>query len=67
MTEVMSWANALLQITLVRTARQGARQLFEEYPSFLTTRICAVSNGTGAEAAVVPSSADIGSDDGYSR
>ena len=66
-TEVMIWANALLQIAFVRTARQGARQLFEDSPSFLATRTCAVSNGTGAEAAVVPSFANIGSDDGYSR
>ena len=51
----------------VRTARQGARQLFEDSPSFLTTRTCAVSNGTGAAAAAVPSSADIDSNDGYSR
>ena len=64
MTEVMIWANALLQIA-VRTARQGARQLFEDSPSFLTTRTCAVSNGTGVEAATAPCSADIGSDDGY--
>ena len=67
MTEVMIWANALLQIALVRTARQGARQLGEDTPSFSTTRTCAVSNGTGAAAAVVPSSAEIGSNDGYSR
>ena len=68
MTEVMIWANALLPITLVRTARQGACQFFEkDSPSFLTTRTCAVSNGTGAEAATAPCSADIGSDDGYSR
>ena len=63
----MIWANALLQIALVRTARQGARQLFEDSPSFSTTRTCAVSNGTGAAAATAPSSADIGSNDGYSR
>ena len=63
----MIWANALLQIALVRTARQGARQLFEDSPSFSTTRTCAVSNGTGAAAAVVSSSADSGSIDGYSR
>ena len=60
-------SRALLQIAVVRTARQGARQLFEDSPSFLTTRTCAVSNGTGAEAATAPSSADIGSNDGYSR
>ena len=64
----MIWANALLQITLVRTARQGARQLFEDSPSFLTTHTFAVSNGTGAAAATAPSSAaDIGSNDGSSR
>ena len=64
----MIWANALLQITLVRTARQGARQLFEDPPSFLTTRTCALSNGTGAvAAAALPSSADIRLNDGYSR
>ena len=63
----MIWANALLQITLVRTARQGARQLFEDSSSFLTTRTCAVSKGTGAVAAAVPISANIGSNDGYSR
>ena len=66
-TEVMIWANALLQMTLVRTARQGARQLFEDFPSFLTTRTFAVGGGTGAAAATAPSSADIGSNDGYSR
>ena len=66
-TEVMIWANALLQIAAVRTARQGARQLFEGSPSFSTTRTCAVSNGTGAAAAAAPCSADIRSDDGYSR
>ena len=32
-----------------------------------TTRTCAVSNGTGAEAAEVPCSADIGLNGGYSR
>ena len=63
----MIWANALLQIALVRTARQGARQLFEDSPSFSTTRTCAVRNGTGAAAAVVTSSAEIGSNDGYFR
>ena len=62
----MIWANALLQITLVRTARQDARQLFEDSPLFLTTRTRAVSSGTGAAAATTPSSADIGSNDGYS-
>ena len=67
MAEVIIWANALLQIALVRTARQGARQLFEVTLSLSTTRTCAVSNGTGAAAVVVPSSADIGSNDGYSR
>ena len=66
-TEVMIWANALLQIAAVRTARQGARQLFEDSPSFLTTRTCEVSNGTGAAAATAQSSADVGSNDGYSR
>ena len=64
----MIWANALLQIAFVRTARQGARQLFEDSPSFLTTRTCAVSNGTGAAAAATaPSSTGIGSNGGYSR
>ena len=66
-TEVMIWANALLQIAFVRTAGQGARQLFEDSPSFLTTHTCAVRNGTGVEAATARCSADIGSDDGYSR
>jgi hypothetical protein len=66
-TEVTIWVNALLQIALVRTARQGARQLFEDSPSFLTTRTCAVSNGTGAAAAATPSSTDIDPNDGYSR
>ena len=63
----MIWANALLQITLVRSATQGARQLFEDSPSFSTTRTCAVNNGTGAAATTTPSSADIGSNGGYSR
>ena len=38
----------------------------EDSPSFSTTRTCTVSNGTGAAAATAPSSADIGSSDGYS-
>ena len=41
--------------------------MFEDSPSFSTTRTCAVSNGTGAAAATAPSSADIGLNDGYSR
>ena len=62
----MIWANALLQITLVRS--QGARQLFEDSPSFSAMRTCAVSNGTGAAAAAaVPCSTDIGSNDDHSR
>ena len=47
--------------------KTGACQLFEDSPSFSTTRACAVSNGTGAEAATAPSSADIGSTDEHSR
>ena len=47
--------------------RGGARQLFEDSPSFSTPRTCAVSNGTGAAAATVLSSADIEPNGGYSR
>jgi hypothetical protein len=63
----MIWANALLQIALVRTARQGTRQLFEDSPSFSTTRTCEVSIGTSAAAAATPSSTDIDPNDNYSR
>ena len=56
-----------LQTTLVRRPRPGACQLFEDSLSFLTTRACAVSNGTSAAAAAVPCSADIGSNDEHSR
>ena len=52
-----------------RVTQVAATSKFKYYiaPSFSTTRTCAVSNGTGAAAAAAASSADIGSNDGYSR
>ena len=66
-TEVMIWATARVETSLVRRSRPDARHLFEDAPSFSTTRTCAASNGTGAAAATTPISADVGSNDGYSR
>ena len=55
-----------VQTTLMPRSRPAARHLFEDSPSFSTTRTCVVSNIPGAAAAMMPSSADIGSNDGYS-
>ena len=41
--------------------------MFEDSPSFSTTRTFTMSNGTGAVAATASSFADVGSNDGYSR
>ena len=55
-------------VLAVRAAFLGGGGDRSHSPSFSTTRTCAVNNGTGAEAAATaPSSADIGSNDGYSR
>ena len=66
MTEVMIWATARVQATQVRRSRLGACHLFEDSPSFSTTRTFAISNGTGAVAATAQSFADVGSNDGCS-
>ena len=60
-------ANALVQTTLVRRSRSGACHLFDDSPSFSTTRTCAVSNGIGAAAATAPSSADTRSNNEHPR
>ena len=58
-----------LSLTALSVARSrlGACHLFKDSPSFSTTRTCAISNATGAAAATTSSSADVGSNCGYSR
>ena len=63
----MFWATARVQPTQVRRSRLGACHLFEDSPSFSTTRTFTMSNGTRAVAATTPSSADVGSNDEHSR